>query len=204
MLNTLDDLYTSVNFALKSCALPERSKQEVRAFLGNGLKRLMERAVPEGSDEATVARAISAFSEHYDVHKNDTTRPYDGIEKLLSDLKECGFKVGVVSNKNDTAVKPLCRDFFGDKVDVAIGASATVAVKPSPGGVFEALKELGSSVEESVYVGDSETDFLTAQNTGIDFIGVTWGFRDKGLLVGLGAKTVVDSPDEILEILKFF
>ena len=198
LLNTLDDLMDSVNYALEKCGYPPRSYEEVRAFVGNGVRLLVERAVPKGTDKSSTDRVFSAFTEHYNKNMENKTRPYDGIFELLAALKARGIKTAIVSNKYDSAVKKLARELFAGTVDTAIGESETVAKKPAPDGVLKALKELGSTRATAVYVGDSDVDAQTAKNSGLRFIGVTWGFRDRELLETFSPYAIIDRPEELL------
>lgn len=198
LLNTLDDLAASVNYALGCMAMPVRTVDEVRRFVGNGVRKLMERAVPEGTSETTIDEALSTFRSYYLLHSADNTRPYDGIMELLRELKSRGKLIAVVSNKFDAATKELCSQYFGSYVDVAIGESDTVARKPSPDGINEALRLLGVSSSESVYIGDSDVDILTAKNSGLPCISVLWGFRDRDFLLANGAAEFLENPLQLL------
>ena len=201
LLDTLEDLWTAVNHALSVCNMPERSLDEVRRFVGNGIKMLMIRAVPGGEENPDFDKAFEAFKQYYGVHCNDTTKPYDEIPELLQELKEEGYAVAIVSNKIDSAVKDLNERYF-PQVEVAIGDRENLKRKPEPDSVFLALKELGRTQGEAVYVGDSDVDLQTAQNAGLPCISVLWGFRDRAFLKEHGASIFVDKPTEILDILK--
>lgn len=201
LLDTLEDLWAAVNHALSVCNMPERSLDEVRRFVGNGIKMLMIRAVPGGEDNPDFDKAFEAFKQYYGVHCNDTTKPYDEIPELLQELKEEGYAVAIVSNKIDSAVKDLNERYF-PQVAVAIGDRENLKRKPEPDSVFLALKELGRTQDEAVYVGDSDVDLQTAQNAGLPCISVLWGFRDKSFLKEHGASIFVEKPMEILNILK--
>lgn len=191
LLDTLEDLYQSVNAALTACGFPERTRMEVRSFVGNGVRNFMVRSVPDGEENPKFEECFQKFREHYAVHLNDHTTPYAGIMELLAELKEKGIPTAVVSNKSDAAVKELCRETFGDLVPLAIGESERVKKKPAPDTVIEAAAGIGVPLKDCVYVGDSEVDLATAENAGIPCISVSWGFRDKELLESLGAK---DAP----------
>lgn len=201
LLNTLDDLADSVNHALAAHALPQRTADEVRSFVGNGVELLMHRSVPAGTPEGLEASCLAAFRAHYVAHMQDRTAPYPGILPLLEALHRRGVAVGVLSNKFDAAVKELCAGYFPDLVDAAIGESRFVAKKPDPSGAFEAMKELGASPASTVYVGDSDVDVQTALNAGLPCISVTWGFRDEGFLFAHGARTFAHTPAQLLELL---
>lgn len=201
LLDTLEDLYQSVNAALTACGFPERTRMEVRSFVGNGVRNLMVRSVPDGEENSKFEECFQKFREHYAAHLNDHTAPYVGIMELLAELKEKGIPTAVVSNKSDAAVKELCRETFGDLVPLAIGESERVKKKPAPDTVIEAAAEIGVPLKDCVYVGDSEVDLATAENAGIPCISVSWGFRDKELLESLGAKTLLDTVAELRDCL---
>ncbi len=201
VLNTLDDLTESVNYVLDKFKMPKRSLEEYRQFFGNGIKFALKCAVPEGTPEEIIDEMLPHFREHYNAHCLDKTRPYDGIPELMRKLKEKGYKMAIVSNKIDSAVKELNERFFAEYVDVAIGEKAGIKRKPAPDTVIEALKELGSKKEEAVYIGDSEVDFKTAVNSEIPCISVLWGFRDKERLIKEGATIFADNPEEVFDII---
>lgn len=201
LLDTLEDLKNAANYALKTCGMPERTLEEVRRFVGNGVKNLMIRAVPDGEDNPQFERAFDTFKEYYGVHCNDATKAYDGIPELLQELKNNGYAMAIVSNKIDSAVQDLNNRYFS-QVEVAIGDRENLRRKPEPDSVFLALEKLGRSREEAVYVGDSDVDLDTARNAGLPCISVLWGFRDKAFLIEHGAQTFVEKPMEITDVLK--
>lgn len=200
LLNTLDDLAASLNYTMKEMGFPTRTLEEVRQFVGNGIAVLLQRAVPEGTDEKTTEQAITVFKGHYGVHCNDRTAPYEGIPALIDELQKRNIKMAIVSNKADFATKELSRIYFQGKIPVAIGEKEAEGIrkKPAPDTVFKALELLGASVEDAVYVGDSEVDIATASNAGMDAILCSWGFRDVDLLKELGAEVIIDRPEEVL------
>lgn len=202
LLNTLGDLASSVNFALKSCGYPERTVAEVRAFIGNGVIKLMERATPDGISREEFNRCFESFRSHYLEHMYDTTKPYDGILPLLDALKAAGIKTSVVSNKLHSGVVGLCKDFFGNRLTCAFGVLDESERKPAPVNVFKALKEMNTETADCVYVGDSEVDIQTADNAGLDCIAVTWGYRDLDVLKLHRPEFIIDHPEEILRIVK--
>lgn len=202
LLNTLDDLAMSVNYALGRENMPQRTVEEVRGFVGNGVRKLIERAVPYGTPQDTIDKVLAVFREYYFIHSTDKTGPYAGIMELLSELKRCGKRVAVVSNKFDAATKELCRIYFGDYVEVAIGESASISRKPSPDGIFESLRLLGMPASDAIYIGDSDVDIQTAKNAGIRCVSVLWGFRNKDFLTAHGATDFVETPHELLDIYK--
>lgn len=209
LLDTLGDLAASVNYALRSHGMPEHSLDEVRRFVGNGVRRLMERAIPEGADNPLFDETFATFRQYYMAHSLDTTRPYDGIPETLAVLRERGSHIAVVSNKMMAATVELCRHFFPDTVEVAIGEHEAEGIrkKPAPDTVFAALDALGisrpirdGSKDGAVYVGDSDVDIQTARNAGIPCISVLWGFRDKEFLIQHGATTFISAPSELLQV----
>ena len=198
LLNTINDLAASVNFALKEYGMSQHTVDEVRNFVGNGVKKLMERAVPDGLDNPLFEDAYATFKKHYLEHGLDTTKPYPGIVDLLRELKKRGKNIAVVSNKFYDATGELVRHFFGEYVKVAIGERENIRKKPAPDTVLEAFRLLGVDKEEAVYIGDSDVDVNTAKNVGIPCISVLWVFRDKEFLIENGATTFVETPQEIL------
>ena len=200
LLSTLDDLAASCNYALRVNGMPERTTDEVRRFVGNGVKKLMERAIPNGLDNPMFGKAYADFRKHYMEHNLDTTKPYDGVMDLLLALDKSNKKVAVVSNKFYAATKELCRHFFGDLVPVAIGEREDIRKKPAPDTVIEAMRQLGVTKDGAVYVGDSDVDIDTAKNCGMPCISVLWGFRDKDFLVEHGGTVFVEKPMDILAL----
>lgn len=201
ILNTLDDLMDSTNFALRNNGLNERSFEEIRFFVGNGIQKLIERAVPQGTSIELFEKVFADFKSHYKIHCADKTSSYDGISSVIQTLKKMGVKTAVVSNKADFAVQELVEVYFKGLFDVALGERAGVSKKPSPDMVNAALSVLGVEKESAFYIGDSDVDFETAKNSSLDFIGVSWGFRGRKFLEDLGSKNIIDSP---CELLKFF
>ena len=217
LLDTLGDLATSVNYALRTHGMPEHSIDDVRRFVGNGVRKLMERAVPDGTANPLFEEAFATFRAYYVEHAQDTTRPYEGIPETLVALRERGCRLAVVSNKMRKATEELCRHFFPDTIEVAIGEdeAAGIQKKPAPDTVFAALDALDSMevlgspgfslgsprihTASTVYVGDSDVDIETAHNAGIPCVSVLWGFRDKDFLIQHGAKTFISAPQELLD-----
>ena len=198
LLATLGDLTASTNHAMRAFNMPEHTIDDVRRFVGNGIKKLIERAIPDGVDNPLYNNVYDVFMEHYMKHNLDTTRPYGGIPELLAELKRRGKNMAIVSNKYCTATEALCRHFFNDYITVAIGESETVRKKPAPDSVFEAMRRLDADPATTVYVGDSEVDVATARNSNLPCISVLWGFRDKDFLIANGATTFVEKAEEIL------
>ena len=200
LLDTLGDLAAAVNYALREHGMPEHSIDDVRRFVGNGVRKLMERAIPDGTANPEFEATFATFRQYYMAHSLDTTRPYDGIPETLAALKARGCHLAVVSNKMMAATQELCLYFFPDTIEVAIGENEAEGIrkKPAPDTVFAALRQLGVGEEDAVYVGDSDVDLETARQSGLPCISVLWGFRDRDFLIKHGAKTFVSAPQELL------
>ena len=200
LLDTLADLAAAVNYALRQHGMPEHTIDDVRRFVGNGVRKLMERAIPDGEKNPDFEATFATFREYYMHHSLDNTRPYPGIIETLEALKEQGCRLAVVSNKMMAATKELCQHFFAETIEVAIGENEAAGIrkKPAPDTVFEALRQLGEEKDSAVYVGDSDVDLETANNSGLPCISVLWGFRDRDFLIQHGAKTFISAPSELL------
>lgn len=201
LLDTLTDLANSVNYAMKKYGLPTHPEEQVRQMVGNGVTVLMERAIPGGRSFAEFENCLNDFKEHYAMHKKDFTKPYPGIIEFLKKAYETGYKLAVVSNKFDLAVKGLCEDYFSPYITAAIGESAGVAPKPSPDTVFKAMETLHVLPCQCIYVGDSDVDILTAKNAGIPCISVSWGFRSRQFLEEHGADAIIAAAEELDKML---
>ncbi|MCR5434966.1 MAG: HAD family hydrolase [Bacteroidaceae bacterium] len=201
LLDTLQDLCLSVNYALRRCGFPERSLEDVRTFVGNGVRMLIHRAVPQDTPQPEEEACFQEFRAHYVLHCQDHTRPYPGIGEMLKSLKEKGYRMSIVSNKLQAGVTELHQAWFQETIDVAVGESEGIRRKPAPDMVFRALSELGSTADDAVYVGDSDVDMETARKAGIPCISVLWGFRDRAFLSAHGASTFAVQPEEIPSIL---
>lgn len=203
LLDTLEDLTDSVNYAMKTFDFPVHTIDEVRTFVGNGAPKLLERSIPQGLENPDYEAALAAFKAHYAEHCEDKTRPYEGVPEMLAALKEQGFHLAIVSNKFDGAVKKLCQKYFGEFISVSIGESAEVKRKPAPDTVYRALHELGCDALQAVYVGDSEVDIQTAKNASLPCISVTWGFRTEEKLRSEGAQEamLIKAPQELVPLL---
>lgn len=197
ILDTLLDLKISLNYALASKNMPERSLDEVRMFVGNGIRNLILCATPEKTTENTIDELYDIFSAHYKIHCADNTAPYDGIVCMLKEIRDSGVKTAVVSNKADFAVKELCERYFPDLFDSVVGERAGILRKPAPDSVNEVFRLLGARASEAVYIGDSDVDIETAKNAGCDMIAVDWGFRDRSVLTKHGAEIIVSSTEEL-------
>lgn len=200
LLDTIEDLAAGCNYAMRSYGLPEYSVQDIQGFVGNGVRKLMERCVPQGVDNPLFEEIYGCFRTYYLSHNEVYTKPYDGIMDLLQTLKAHGKHVAVVSNKFDVATKNLVRQYFEDYVDVAIGESKDVSRKPAPDMVYAAMNQLGCKADETVYIGDSDVDIDTAKNSGLPCLSVLWGFRDRRFLIEHGATTLLSHPRDILSI----
>ena len=199
ILDTLEDLKNSMNHTLKLHNMPERTLDEIRSFVGNGIRKLIERAVMTGTSTEQIDVIHKDFMEHYEVHCADFTRPYDGVNDLIKELRNRGYKTAVVSNKADGAVQDLCIQYFPGLFDLSIGERPKIAKKPAPDMVNLALNKLSVSKEKAVYIGDSDVDVATARNSKLDMIAVDWGFRTREFLVEQGAEIIVSKPEEILK-----
>ena len=200
LLDTLGDLAAATNYALRQHGMPEHSIDDVRRFVGNGVRKLMERAIPDGAHNPDFEATFATFRQYYMQHSLDTTQPYEGISETLAALKARGCRLAVVSNKMMAATQELCQHFFPDTIEVAIGENEAAGIrkKPAPDTVFAALDALGVGKGNAVYVGDSDVDIQTAANAGLPCISVLWGFRDKAFLTENGAKTFISTPSELL------
>lgn len=203
LLNSLNDIANSANHTMRKLGFPERSLKEIKAGVGNGVAHLIECCLPEEQkkDKETAEKAVEEFRRHYVLHSTDETAPYDGIEGLLDNLAQKGLKTAVVSNKPDEAAQKVVRSYFGDKITYISGEREGVRRKPAPDLIYEAMEFLGSSAGDSVYVGDSEVDVLTARNAGLPVILVSWGYRSKEMLETLHADHMVDEPGELEQLL---
>lgn len=198
LLNTLDDLAASCNHALRIAGMPERSREEVRLFVGNGVKKLMERAIPDGLENPKFDEVYASFRQHYLEHGLEHTQPYDGVLELLAELKRQGKHLAIVSNKFYKATEELAHHFFSDTISVAIGEREGINKKPAPDTVFEALRQLSVGKENAIYIGDSDVDIMTAKNCEIPCASVLWGFRDEAFLRQHGGTLFFNHPLELL------
>ena len=197
LLNTLGDLTAAVNHALTAHGFPTHTEASVRTFIGDGVKQLIERACPPGSDEATRASVLAAYLPYYAAHNADKTVPYPGVMELLHDLKAVGYQLGVVSNKHAPGVQSLCARFFGDYLDLAVGNDGSRPLKPAPDCLLYAMEKLGVSPENTWFVGDSVMDVQTARAAGVRCAAVTWGFHDRDRLEAECPALLADTPTAI-------
>lgn len=201
LLNTLEDLADSVNHVLEEAGYPPRTIEEVCAFVGNGIRKLIERSVPENTTSENIDHVHKSFIAYYGEHCMEKTKPYDGILEMLHTLQNAGCKIAVVSNKADYAVQILCDKYFNHIFDAALGEQTGTPKKPAPDAVFKVLNTLNIAPSEAVYIGDSDVDILTARNSEMDEIIVDWGFRDREYLKEQGAKVLVSNPTELLNLI---
>lgn len=198
ILDTLEDLSDGVNHALMQQGYPVHTISEIRGFVGNGIRKLIERSVPRGTSEQKISETHELFTAYYTQHCADKTKPYDGIPELLEHLRECGIMTAVVSNKADYAVQKLCEQYFSGLFDAAAGEQMPVyPKKPAPEMVNMIIDKLGAAKDRTVYIGDSDVDIMTAANAGIDMIAVDWGFRDRDFLIKNGAGTIVSDVNSL-------
>jgi len=202
LINTLEDLKNSVNYALGEMGYPPRTLDEINRFVGNGVARLVKLSVPAGASEADTEKCLGFFKAHYKAHSAVKTAPYEGIIPMLSEAKEKGLKTAVVTNKMEEAAVDIVKGFFGDNIDVIIGQRDGLAQKPAPDGVLKAIGLLGSDKSRCIYIGDSEVDCLTARNSGLPIIGCTWGFRGREVLEREKADFIIDTPRGIFDCIE--
>ena len=197
ILNTLDDLADATNRALAENSLPVRTIDEVRNFVGNGIRKLIERAVPAGTARSVIDKVNDDFSAYYAKHCADKTMPYEGISAMLASLRTAGIKTAVVSNKDDYAVQTLARVYFPAMFDAVAGVRSGIRKKPAPDTVFEVMNRLSVEKAQCVYIGDSEVDIETAENAGIPCICVAWGFKGRTFLAEHNAQKIVDTVSQL-------
>lgn len=202
LLNTLDDLAAATNYALAQHQLPARSTDEVRRFIGNGIRKLIERAVPPGTQQSTQEAVFASFNAYYKEHCSDSTRPYEGTLKLLENLRHAGCKTAIVSNKADYGVQALAAQYFASCLDAACGERAGIARKPAPDMLLAVMQKLEAVPATTIYVGDSDTDLETAKNAGIACIGACWGFRGRAFLEQHGAQLLADNISDVWKMVK--
>ena len=201
VLDTLDDLCDSINHSLAEFSLPPVSREHVRQCLGNGAAFLVSHSIPAGSSPELEADVLAFYKPWYDAHCLIKTAPYEGILPMMQSLKEQGLRLAIISNKPDRAVQELSDAFFPGLLELSVGESPSVRRKPAPDTVLTAASQIGLSVDQCVYVGDSEVDLQTARNAGMDCISVTWGFRDEAQLIEAGASVLVRTPEELESLL---
>ena len=201
LLDTLEDLMDSVNYIMDKYGFPRRTLEEIRTFVGNGLKNLLTKCVPTDVSETDFEEALSEFKEYYGKNCQIKTRPYDGVMECIEALKKKGYKMAIVSNKADPAVKELNKIYFKGMIDVAIGERPGVARKPAPDGMFAIMDSFGVKPQDCLYIGDSEVDAVTGANAGVQTVCVTWGFRSEEELRNAGAENLINKAEELLKYL---
>ena len=197
ILNTIEDLADSLNYALAKNGYKERTVAETQSFVGNGLLMLVKRAIKPETSEEEAQKVLADLKAYYKIHCADKTKPYEGIPELLKDLKTAGYRLAVVSNKADYAVQILCEQYFPGMFDLAVGERENVRRKPAPDSVNAVLAEFELNKADAVYIGDSDVDIETAENVGTDSILVAWGFRGADFLREKGAKNIVFDTEEL-------
>ena len=200
LLDTLQDLAAATNYTLKKNGFPERTTDEVRMFVGNGIRKLIERAVPAGTSVAMQERVYADFNVYYKAHCADTTCTYPGVLQLLEEARALGCQTAIVSNKADYGVQELAKQYFPGLLDAAIGEQAGIAKKPAPDMLVAIMEKLGADKESTIYISDSDTDLMTAANTGIPCIGACWGFRGREFLVAHGATLLAERVEDVLPL----
>ena len=201
ILNTIEDLADATNYALGKNNFPLRTVDEIKMFVGNGVEKLIERALGE-ENQAHFQRVFDDFLPYYSQHSKDKTGAYEGILDLLEDLKKLGVKTAVNTNKPESPAKVLTQEYFPDLFDYVCGAKPENGKKPSPDGVYEIMRHFGVEKEDTVYIGDSDVDYFTGTNAGVFTVSCTWGFRTREMVAEKGATVFVDKPCELLELIK--
>lgn len=198
ILDTLTDLANSTNYALKSNGFPERTRDEVKSFIGDGVMELIERACPKNTSKETLKKVFDDCCVYYKLHGEDCTKPYDGIIDTLLTLKRKGVLLGVLSNKLEYAVIPLCKKYFNGIFDFVAGDKEGMRLKPYPDGILAMIEKSGKNKDKVVYIGDSEVDVLAGKNAGVDVISAGWGYRSKDALLSVGAKEIAETPLDLV------
>lgn len=202
LLNTLADLAAATNHALAEHKLPQRTTDEVRLFVGNGIRKLIERAVPADTPAKLHEEVFASFNRYYKQHCADSTRPYEGVPQLLQQLRAAGCRTAIVSNKADYGVQALAKQYFDGQLDAACGERAGIAKKPAPDMLLAIMRQLKAEPASTIYIGDSDTDLDTARNAGVPCIGACWGFRGRAFLEAHGAKLLAENVSDIWEFIK--
>lgn len=202
LMDTLQDLAESTNYALRQYGFPQHSVEAVRSFVGNGVRVLMERALPQGAENPLFDKVFRTFKEHYVAHCRDHSGLYPGIAEMLGALKTSGYQLAVVSNKLQAGVTELQQFYFAPWIQVAVGERPEVRRKPAPDMVLQAVRELKADLKETVYIGDSDVDIETARQCGIPCISVLWGFRDRDFLISHGASHFAETPQDVARLIQ--
>ncbi len=201
ILNTIDDIRNSINHALTLMHMPTHDTEQVKMAVSSAARTFITRMVPQGTSVDDMEKTYHLFQNHYDQNNAVLTRPYEGIVALLRRLKDKGLKLAVVSNKYEYLVTDLNNQMFEGLFDAAVGVTADLPIKPAPDMVHKTLQILGIKKDDAVYIGDSDIDCTTAHNSGLQMIGVTWGFRPEQTLIDHGAHEIAHTVDELETIL---
>ena len=200
LLDTLQDLASATNYTLGKHGFPLRSVDEVRMFVGNGIRKLIERAVPQGTSDEVQEQVFADFNVYYKEHCADTTCAYPGVLELLKEARRLGCQTAIVSNKADYGVQELAKQYFPGLLDAACGEQTGIARKPAPDMLLAVMAKLGADKQSTVYIGDSDTDLLTAANTGVPCIAACWGFRGRDFLLEHGATILAERVEDVLPL----
>lgn len=201
LLNTIGDLAAAGNFTLEKMGFPLHTVDEFRAFVGNGIRKLIERMLPDGCSEETIQTAYFVFGEFYELHKADKTVPYEGITELLSELNGMGISALCLTNKDYRFSKELLYSFFGENIAEVVGAGIGYPIKPEPSGAVYLAEKYSRKNKKPLYVGDSGVDMMTAKNAGLDACGVLWGFRGRAELESCSPKYLAENVSELRRII---
>ena len=202
LMNTLEDLTDSTNYILEKHNFPKRTIKEIRSFVGNGIKKLMERAVPQNTDEKIINECYEEMLTYYKENSLIKTAPYVGTKEIVEKLHQEGFKIAIITNKAQNSADIIAEKFFGKSVDLVIGDDKKMPLKPNPAGIEKALEYFKISKDEAVYVGDSEVDLQTGNNGNLKTILVLWGFRDRDFLEEKGGKVFAETVEELENLIK--
>ena len=203
LLNSLGDLTGAVNHALTCHGFPTHTEAQVRTYVGDGVKQLIARSCPAGTDAATQEAVLADYLPYYAAHNMDKTAPYPGVVEVIRTLRETGYVVGVVSNKHAHGVQMLTAHYFADMLDVVVGADSSRPLKPAPDGLLYALEQLGVTPENAWYVGDSVQDVQTAHAAGVKSVAVTWGFQDAERLIAENPTALAYEAEEVANAVQF-
>lgn len=200
LMDTITDLANAGNYALSAFGMPAHTVDEYKYFVGNGIPKLIERMLPQPASAADIEKISPVFGEYYSEHKEDNTKPYDGISELLEGLSAKKIPVGIATNKLHPLAQELVANRFGGLVQFVSGDREGLSPKPAPDLVLDVLEKIGSAKDETLFVGDSSVDMRTGLNSGLDVCGVTWGFRKRDELEAFKPAHIVDKPSEILKL----
>lgn len=201
ILNTIDDLTEAGNVICKKYGFPLHTSEEFRFFVGNGIPKMVKRALPSDISDDLYKKCLEEYIEYYKNHCAEKTAPYKGINECIKNLRDAGIKIAVNTNKVESAAIDLCNTYFPSLFDIISGSRPGVPPKPAPDGIFEILSRAGIKSEEACYIGDSDVDLQTGINSGLAFIGVDWGFRGRDFLLEHGAKCVVMNTLELEKVI---